>query len=337
MAKVLVQLQNGNEIKGNVLAVAFNANTRSFHVQVESGAGKPETATVSMDAVKAVFFLKKEETGGSIVHMETIDQSVFAGAHGFRLHVEFNDGEMIHGSAHKYNPNDKGFYLVPLNPVERWERVYVNAAAVKRVDSRRLMGKILVDQKKITPEQLGHALQYQYEKKEKKIGTILREQNVITHEQLESSLLQQKERAKFIGQILLEAGYITEEQLQQALHLQQENRKKRLGQILVELRYLTPNDICIALGTQFHLPWADLSAADIPAETAHTLPEDLVRHLQVIPVEKKNRTLVVASADPQEPGLTGELSRYTDLKIELAVAYEGYIESAISRFFPSKN
>jgi mannitol/fructose-specific phosphotransferase system IIA component (Ntr-type) len=333
MPKVIVKLKNGEEITGEILS--FNANLPTFHIHFERDKGKPESGTITMGSVKAVFFIKKETADVSVVHMETIEDSVFAGTHGFRLHVEFNDGEMVHGSAHKYDPNDKGFYLVPLNPADRYERIYVNALAVKRVDSRRLMGNILVDQKKITPTQLSYALRYQWEKREKKIGTILAEHNFITHGQLEESLQKQTERAKYLGEILLEAGYITEEQLQYALTVQRENKKKKLGQILVELKYLAPNDICIALATQLHLPWADLSTANILHETATALPEDVIRRLEVIPIEQKDDTLIVATAEPQAVGLIGELSRYTELKIELAVGYEGYIESTINRFFPN--
>jgi hypothetical protein len=334
MAKVLIKLQTGEEIRGNLLS--FNPKLPSFYVQVGNDREKAENITVSTGAVKAIFFLKKESGDDSILHMETIAESVFAGTCAVRLHVEFEDGEMIHGSAHKYSPNDAGFYLVPLNPADRYERIYVNALAAKKVDSKRLMGKILVDQKKITEAQLEHALQHQREKRDKKIGTILREHHYITHDQLEESLQKQEKRAKFLGEILLEAGYITEDQLQSALSVQHENRKKKLGQILVELKYIAPNDICIALATQFHLPWADLSVANVPPEIATTLPEDVERELEVIPVERKDNTLVVASAEPQVPGLIGVISRFTDLKIQLAVAYEGYIESAINRSFPKK-
>ncbi len=327
-------MQNGEEIRGNLLS--FNPNLQAFYVHVESAEGKAQKIAVTMDSLKALFFLKKEAEDDSIVHMETIDQSVFAGTYAFRLHVEFKDGETIHGSAHKYSASDKGFYLVPLNPADRFERIYVSALAAKRVDSKRLMGKILIDQKKITEPQLHHALKYQQEKKEEKIGAILKEHNFITHEQLEESLRKQTERAKYLGEILLEAGYITEEQLQCALNAQQENRKKKLGQILVELKYIAPNDICIALASQFHLPWADLSSGNIPAEIAKTLPENVVKELEVIPVERKDDTLTVASAEPQVPGLIDLISRCTDLKIELAVGYEGYIEAAIRRFFPKK-
>lgn len=328
-------MQNGEEMKGDVLS--FNANRPTFFVTVERDAGKTHNTTLSMESVKAIFFLKKEAGDASIVHTETIEQSVDVGAHGFRIDVEFNDGDTMHGTAHKYNPNDNGFYLVPLNPAERYDRIYVNALAAKKVVSRKLMGKILIEQKKITETQLDHAIRYQQAQREKKIGTILKEHNYIDDEQLEESLRKQKERTKFLGEILLEAGYITEEQLEQGLRIQQENKKKKLGQILVELKYLAPNDICIALSTQLQLPWADLSSANIPFEIATVLPEDTVKRLGVIPIERHNNTLIVATAEPQSPGLKGEISRYTDLTIELAVAYDGYIEDVINRLFPKKD
>jgi hypothetical protein len=335
MAKVRVKMKNGEEIKGDLLSL--NTTRPTFYLVAEKDDGKILNVTVSMDSVKAIFFLKKEEKDASIVHTETIEQSVFAGLHGFRLDVEFKDGEMIHGSAHKYNPNDKGFYMVPLNPAERYDRIYINALWVKKVDSRRLMGNILVEQKKITEQQLSHALQYQRAQKEKRIGDILKDHNYVTHEQLEEALRKQNKQTKFLGEILLEAGYITEEQLANALDIQRNNRKKKLGQILVELKYLDPNDICIALSTQLQLPWVDLSSANISFEIATALPEEVARRLKIIPVERQNNTLILASAEPQVPGLKGEISRHTNLQIELAVAYEGYIEAAINRFFPGKN
>jgi hypothetical protein len=56
-----------------------------------------------------------------------------------------------------------------------------------------------------------------------------------------------------------------------------------------------------------------------------------------VPVERRGNTLVVASATPQEPGLIGLISRHSNLRIELVVAYEVYIESLINQFFPAED
>ncbi len=133
------------------------------------------------------------------------------------------------------------------------------------------------------------------------------------------------------------AGYISYEQLDYALNIQHENSKEKLGQILVDLKYLTPNDICIALATQLHLPWIDLSDKSISPEVATSLSEEVVRRLEVIPVERKGKDiLVVATSQPQDPNILLELMKITPLKVELVVAYEGYIKSNIDYFFPKR-
>jgi len=205
------------------------------------------------------------------------------------------------------------------------------------VDCRKLLGNILVDQKKITKDQLAESLKRQQDHWEKRIGDILAENDVISEQQLQESLKRQKRTNKMLGEILLEAGYISSVQLEYALSIQRENRRKRLGQILVELKYLSPSDICIALATQFEKTWIDLSQVKILPEIVASLPEDVIRRFEVIPVKKKgNDTIVVATSQPQDTKLSSLLSKVTSLNIELVVAYEGYILSAIDECFPPK-
>jgi len=334
MAKVVVKFLTGEEKIGNI--VSFNINEPTFSLQVEKEGGKSELHTVRIDSVKAIHFLKKEEPRGSNLRTETIDQSIYAGTVALKLMVEFKDGEVINGTTIKYDPNDKGFFLIPLNPADKSMRTYVNAQAVKNVDQKVLIGRILVDQKKINPKQLEECLGLQKEIREKKIGAILKEEAIINEEQLQESLQKQKAQHKLLGEILIEAGYITPEQLQHALLIQRENRKKKLGQIIVELRYATPNDICIALATQFQCSWIDLSSVKIPLELATSLPEETVRRLKVIPVEKKENILIVATSEPENPIIRSEISKIKPLTAELVIAYEEYIESAINYYFPVK-
>lgn len=334
MPKTIVKFLNGTERTGSVLA--FNVNLPTFHLNVMDDKGMTTSEPVNMNSVKAIYF-PKVEAPGLQVRTETLDHSVYTGGLGFKLVVEFNDGEVINGSSQKYSPNDKGFFLVPMNPSDRNERIYINAKAVKHVDSRRLLGKVLVDQKKIDTEQLDTALRHQSEKREKKLGAILREERIITEEQLQESLRIQARSAKMLGEILIDAGYITSNQLEDALEIQHENRKKRLGQILVELKYVTPNDICIAVASQFYFPWVDLSNVEIPRALAAFLPEEVMREYGVIPIAKKEyNTLVVATSQPQYFDILVEVQKSTAMKVELVVAYEGYIEAAINSLFSQK-
>lgn len=71
MAKVLVKLRSGEQIKGDLLSL--NAARPSFYLVAEEEGGKVHNINVSMDSVKAIFFLKKQEKDASVVHTETIE------------------------------------------------------------------------------------------------------------------------------------------------------------------------------------------------------------------------------------------------------------------------
>ncbi len=327
MSHVLINFLSGEEAEGNVLY--FSTDKPSFHFQYISKTGQPETRSVYLSAVRAVHFLKKT-SGAPSLREEKIQNSIYAGTLAFKLMVEFDNGQVLHGSANKYNPNDKGFFLVPLNPADRSDRIYVNARAVKNVDCKRLIGKVLVDQGKITSEQLKESLRVQQELREKKLGAILHEEAIISKKQLEESLEHQKTQTKKpLGEILLDAGYITREQLDYALDIQHRNRTKKLGMILVELKYVTPNDICMVLATQFHLPWIDLSRTRISPEAARILPVGVAFRLGVLPIELKGKTLVVATSRPYDQSITEDVTKITSLEVQLVVAYEGHIEDAL--------
>lgn len=61
----------------------------------------------------------------SNLRTETIDQSIYAGTVAFKLMVEFKDGDVLHGTILKYTPDDKVFFLIPLNPGDKSERIYL--------------------------------------------------------------------------------------------------------------------------------------------------------------------------------------------------------------------
>lgn len=111
MAKAIVKYINGTEKTGDILSL--NINQSIFHLSIRDDQGRTALQTVDMNAVKAVYFPKYPEGGRSVVRTETIDQSTFAGPYAVKLVVEFNDGELIHGTAHKYNPDERGFFWSP--------------------------------------------------------------------------------------------------------------------------------------------------------------------------------------------------------------------------------
>ena len=345
MHHVIVKFFEGEDKRGEVFS--FNMNFPVFYLQIKDEQGKIENRPIKVDSVKEIIFLKKRDNDGSFMHKETIDQSIYAGVLPYRLMVQFKDGHRVDGSTNKYNPKEKGFFIVPLNPADESERIYINAKAVKSVDCKRLLGKKLVDQSKLDVEEIEETFRKQREEREQRERkTEERKENVVSPtegffiiEEQEKKLEEKsEEEVKFkpLGEIIVGAGYITSKQLEEAVGRQKKRKGKRLGQILVDLKYITPTDICVALAGQYHLPWVDLSTVNIPQDVATILPEGTVRELGVIPVGKKEDILVVATSEPQDFSMGMKLSQYTPLAIELVIAYEGHIEAAIEKFFPVK-
>ena len=351
MHHVIVKFLDGNEKRGEIFS--FNMNFPVFYLQIKTDKGEAENHPIKVDLVKEILFLKKKENNNSILHKETIEQSIYAGVLPYRLMVQLKDGQRIDGSTNRYHPKDKGFFVVPLNPADKSERIYINAVAVKEVDCKRLLGKKLIDQHKITLEEVEESFRQhrkeieerrklEEEKEEKKEDddlNLLKEFMPIEDNEEEKKLENPPEETKhkLLGEIIREAGYITSKQLEVAINLQKLQKNKKLGQILVDLKYVTPTDICVALASQNHLPWVDLSSLNIPREIATSLPENVVREFGIIPVGKREDILVVATSRPKEHSLIGmEVSKHTPLLVELVIAYDEYIPLAIDRYFPQK-
>lgn len=65
-----------------------------------------------------------------------------------------------------------------------------------------------------------------------------------------------------------------------------------------------------------NIPYLDISKVKIPKEVLSLVPEHIARHYQVVPVEVKDDTLVVAMIDPEDLEVVEILKKKTGKKIE---------------------
>ncbi len=332
MNKAVVQFIDGREKKGSI--PFFNLAKQTFPFETKSDDGKTDVLlTVHIEEVRKILFLKKDRDSAA-VNKETIAQTQFAGNIAYKLIVEMNDGEVLTGTTLKYSPGEKSFFIMPLNPADRSERIYINARCVVKVDQKRLLGRMLVESKIIDGRQLQTALEIQAENRKKMIGQILVEQELISRKQLDESLNKQRTTRAMLGEILVEAQYISRGQLEQALFVQGEHRKKRLGQILVELKYVTANDICLAVASQLGCNWIDLATYQIPPDVIGLLSRSLATKYEILPIELKyGEMLVVASAQPRDEAMRKDVSAWTALRTDFVVAFDGYILPLIKKYY----
>ncbi|MEE3467432.1 MAG: ATPase, T2SS/T4P/T4SS family [Eubacterium sp.] len=143
---------------------------------------------------------------------------------------------------------------------------------------------------------------------------------------------------KRLGDLLVDAGVISEEQLKEALKKQRE-MGSRLGQVLIELGMTDEEEVMQAMHTQLGLPIARVREAKIPKEVIMTLPENIVRKYNVMPImfdEMNSNILYVAMEDPMNIIAMDDIGIVTNLQIEPMVATPSDINFGIERYYGSE-
>lgn len=141
---------------------------------------------------------------------------------------------------------------------------------------------------------------------------------------------------KSIGDLLVQENIISAEQLTQARQMQS-RAGKTITEALVESGALGEKDLLNFLSQQHHLPAIDLNQFEIDATAVSLLPRGFCEKNLVIPIQKAERSLVVAFADPSNIYLKNDISLMTKCKVEVVVASETMIKAALNKYYGSKS
>ena len=135
-----------------------------------------------------------------------------------------------------------------------------------------------------------------------------------------------------LGELLVREQLISPEQLQKA----QESAKKageRLGNSLIKLGVVKEEDLTQFLSKQYGVPAINLSEFDIESEIIALIPKDVARKHRVVPINRADRTLIVAMSDPSDIFALDDLKFLTGYNIEMVVASEAAIAEALVRYY----
>lgn len=137
-----------------------------------------------------------------------------------------------------------------------------------------------------------------------------------------------------IGELLVEAGLVTLEQLENALKIQK-NKNKRLGKLLIELGYVNELQVAEALSKKFSFPIVDCNNYTITEQLLSIIPKETAEKKIVMPLELKDKKLLLAVADPLDWESRDEIAFNTGLNIAVAVSTETSIINAIETYYSS--
>ncbi|HOB74158.1 MAG TPA: type II secretion system ATPase GspE [Phycisphaerae bacterium] len=135
-----------------------------------------------------------------------------------------------------------------------------------------------------------------------------------------------------VGEILLERGKIKPEHLQAALAAKKSSNE-RIDRILVRMGLVDEKDVLEIWGEQMSIDVIDLSQVQIDPELFKLMPQRLIHKKGLLPVDRVNGTLRVASADPYDISAFDELRMVTGLRIEPVLASESEIQRLIRQHF----
>ena len=137
-----------------------------------------------------------------------------------------------------------------------------------------------------------------------------------------------------LGELLLREQLITPLELQQAIE-QQRNVGGRLGYQLTKMGFIEENELTAFLSKQYGVPSIDLGEFDIELDIIKLIPKEVVLKHQIIPVNRTGATLIVAMADPSNIFAIDDIKFLTGYNVEVVVASEQAIESAVEKYYTS--
>ncbi|UNC92573.1 GspE/PulE family protein [Candidatus Contubernalis alkaliaceticus] len=140
---------------------------------------------------------------------------------------------------------------------------------------------------------------------------------------------------KKLGNVLLEAGVVTQEQLEYALSLQKISRDK-LGKILIQCGFLSEHEFMELMEKQLDIPYVNLNEIEVIPEVATSIPFDLARRHQVIPIKKEGSRLILAMVDPLNVVALDSVTMVTGLEVQAVIAGESDISNLIDQFYGLK-
>lgn len=136
-----------------------------------------------------------------------------------------------------------------------------------------------------------------------------------------------------LGDILIQRNSITQEQLKAAN--EQCGPTDRLDRVLVRLGYCSETHVLEALGELYHFDVVDLTGSSVPVnvELLRKMPSKLVHRAKLIPLDRVNGSLRVATPDPFQIYAFDELRMLCGLEVKPVLAKESEINEIIKKHF----
>jgi type IV pilus assembly protein PilB len=140
------------------------------------------------------------------------------------------------------------------------------------------------------------------------------------------------ESTKRLGELLLEAGIINTTQQRAAIE-EQRRWGGKFGSILIEMGFTDIEHVLFTLENQHKQKCISLKNKQIPLHVLSRVKVDIARKYNIMPLDVHEKTLVIATAEPNNLETLDNLSFILGLNIKPMLAVEFDIRNAIKRHY----
>ena len=144
--------------------------------------------------------------------------------------------------------------------------------------------------------------------------------------------------ARKLGQILMDMGYLDEDGLWQLIEEQKNSGGELLGKVAVRMGRVNEDQVYKALGEQLGMKVVKLAELTVPAEVIELVNETMAQAFKVVPIAqaKKDKSVTVAMAEPQNPATLDSLRSFLGVEIKGVIASEKEVMAKIEQIYAGK-
>lgn len=136
------------------------------------------------------------------------------------------------------------------------------------------------------------------------------------------------------GEVFVQEGLISEEQLNLATEKQKElGGMEPIARVLVNMGLIQERDRVRLLGKVWGIPYIEIGEKQPPHEVLQLISPQSAKRFKAIPIEQKDRVLVVAMANPLDVFVIDELRLITRFEIEPVIAAEDDLNAALANLY----
>lgn len=137
----------------------------------------------------------------------------------------------------------------------------------------------------------------------------------------------------FLSDMLYEKGLITDKQLDRILKIQKDNGSNDLQKIIIDLDILKKDEMMLALADEIGEKYVNLDDITIDPTIVVLIPEEMARRHQLLAIDKDEKKMTVAMANPLDVFAHDELKIRLGYDIDSVLSYGEDINKALDEVF----